>query len=507
MEEKKRFVYLILIMLMVSIIVSLIIIVSLYRQHFDDERQRLRTSAQSTARLIEAVARYDIETHKKYFPAGQDSTRATKGQILDAYKHFKGFRETGEFVLGQKDGNNIVFLLRKKFGGVDFDSSIPFESKLAEPMRKALSLESGTMLGLDYKGTTVLAAYEPVAVLNLGIVTKIDVSEIKSKFWETALAGFGISIFIVILGAFIFIKISNSIFNKIIQYNRELKQKQEDLNKAIETATKANQSKSNFLASMSHELRTPLNAIIGFSQVLENQYFGKLNRKQVNYVKKTIESGDHLLSLIDEILNLSNMETGEIPFKPEFLNINDLVEKSLMMIREKAFKQGIEITFKGGKKLNATKIYADEKKIQQVLNNLNSNAVKFTRDGGKISLSTQYISNYGELNPLFKRPVTKEQNAFPAVVICVEDTGPGIPPELTEKIFENFFQANQEYSGKTPGSGLGLSLSKKIVEMHNGKIWVESQGEGKGSTFIFTIPFGVEKTKQGTGRIKPGKIF
>ncbi|MBT3386410.1 MAG: ABC transporter substrate-binding protein [Desulfobacula sp.] len=275
---------------------------------------------------------------------------------------------------------------------------------------------------------------------------------------------------------------------KSLNDEKALIAEKEKLEKALDETRKANSAKSHFLAGMSHELRTPLNAIIGFSGILENQHFGKLNKKQTNYVNDILESGQHLLSLINEILDLSKVEAGEMLFEPEFLNINDLVENSLLMIREKALKHGIELQFKGDEKLTVAKIYADEKKMKQTLYNLNSNAVKFTPSGGKISLSTHYISNYGELKESFKILVVNEQDSFPAVVICVKDTGSGIPFEMTQNIFKKFFQASQGYSDKTPGTGLGLPLTKKFVQMHKGKIWVESEGKDKGSRFFVFLP-------------------
>jgi PAS domain S-box-containing protein len=275
---------------------------------------------------------------------------------------------------------------------------------------------------------------------------------------------------------------------KIQSLNQTLEQQVKirtiDLENTLEAATKANRSKSVFLANMSHELRTPLNAIIGFSQVLENQYFGTLNEKQKDYVKDILDSGQHLLSLINEILDLSKIEAGQKRLEPDFININNLVEDSLTMIREKALKREIDLVFKGDEKLAERKIYADEKKLKQVLYNLNSNAVKFTPGGGKINLFTSYISNDVSLNRSFK----DVPGLFPAALICIEDTGAGIPLELKEKIFENFYQVKKGYSDKTPGTGLGLPLSKQYVELHNGRIWVESEGGGKGSRFYVLLP-------------------
>ena len=829
MEEKKRFIYLIAIMLMVSITGTFATIIILYNYEIKDELHWLKITAQSNARLMEAMAEHGIKDH--------DSASATLAQFINAQSIVNGFDKTGECLLGRKSGENIVLLYRKTSRGVDRNTVISCNLKKPGPMRLALSGKSGIMTGLDYRRKAVLAAYEPVAVLNYGIVVKIDLSEIRSEFIIAAVKGLTASIFIVLLGAFFFIRISRSILNrgvendrklrdtleervqrktrdlvranelldtinraqsrfisnknldksfnfllksileltrseygfigealqdnenkpylkahaitnialseenrafcaenadpdikfrkmhtlygavmtsnkpviandppsdirsmgvphghpplnsflgipifnnnkltgvigmanrpggynetickfldpfmitcahiidalrtdekrrkaesllkmsesrnkqiietssqgfwildnkyriieinsamsdmlgvaraeaagisaevfifnddikifkseikrrekglvsnfylslekkdgneipcqvsaspifdekgektgcfaifaditklksrekellllneKITTLNKELEQKVEDrtadLKKTLKKAEEANAAKSDFLAGISHELRTPLNAVIGFSQVLEKQYFGKLNEKQSGYVKDILESGQHLLSLINEILDISNIEAGKMPFKPDFADINNLVETSLAMVSEKALQKQIKLEFRGSEKLLERKIYADEKIIKQILYNLNTNAVKFTPTGGRISLSTYYVEDY----EIFKKEFQKdfkcqcgrnETDKLPAVVICVEDTGIGISNESGQRIFDNFYQVNHGYSDKTKGTGLGLPLTKHYVKMHGGKIWVESDGPGKGSRFYILLP-------------------
>jgi GAF domain-containing protein len=244
--------------------------------------------------------------------------------------------------------------------------------------------------------------------------------------------------------------------------NARLFREIEDKSRQIEAA---NRHKSEFLANMSHELRTPLNAIIGFSEVLSERMFGELNEKQAEYTEDILSSGRHLLSLINEILDLSKVEAGRMELELATFDLPLAIDNARTFVRERAAKHGINLDVTVDERLGD--YVGDERKIKQILLNLLSNAVKFTPEGGRIGI--------------------KARQADGSVEISVSDTGIGISPEDQAKIFEEFRQVGTDYAHKTEGTGLGLTLAKKFVELHGGRIWVESE-VGKGSTFSFTLP-------------------
>jgi signal transduction histidine kinase len=227
----------------------------------------------------------------------------------------------------------------------------------------------------------------------------------------------------------------------------------------------ASRHKSEFLANMSHELRTPLNAIIGFSEVLLERMFGEVNEKQTEYLQDILSSGQHLLSLINDILDLSKVEAGRMELALAPFHLPLALENALILIKERATRHGISLDLGVDPRLE--ELLGDERKIRQVLLNLLSNAVKFTPEGGRISLKAVLTDG--------------------SVEISVSDTGIGIAPEDQDAIFEEFRQVGSDEARKQEGTGLGLTLAKKFVELHGGRIWVESQ-VGKGSTFTFILP-------------------
>jgi len=234
----------------------------------------------------------------------------------------------------------------------------------------------------------------------------------------------------------------------------------QDKSRQLEVASR---HKSEFLANMSHELRTPLNAIIGFSEVLLQGIFGDVNEKQREYLADVLGSGQHLLSLINDILDLSKIEAGRMDLELTTFSFRDALDSGLTIVRERAARHGIQLNAVVSSDIGT--LEADERKVKQILYNLLSNAVKFTPDGGRVVVSVR--SDNGDVR------------------VEVRDTGIGVAPEDQEQIFEEFRQVGRERSRE--GTGLGLTLTKRFVELHGGRIWLEST-PGQGSTFTFTLP-------------------
>ncbi|HAF11599.1 MAG TPA: hypothetical protein DCK98_16175 [Chloroflexi bacterium] len=227
----------------------------------------------------------------------------------------------------------------------------------------------------------------------------------------------------------------------------------------------ASRHKSEFLANMSHELRTPLNAVIGFSDVLLQKMFGELNERQEEYVRDIREAGRHQLALVNDILDLSKVEAGRMELEPTDFSLPALITDATALLRERASQKGVRLVVATDETLGS--IHADERKIKQVLFNLVMNAIKFTPSGGTITVAGERTSA--------------------AVSVSVTDTGIGIAAEDQTRIFEEFRQAGDSAGRAIEGTGLGLSLAKRFIELHRGTLSVVSE-PGRGSRFVFVLP-------------------
>jgi two-component system, NtrC family, sensor kinase len=388
-------------------------------------------------------------------------------------------------------------------------------------LRGAGRSHGGTAIGRDPDGTKVLSAFRVVEPLGWSVFVEEPTSEayapLRSAIWRTALLLVAFLLLAVATAVFLArrlvrpiesiqaaaAKIGSGAFSQRIEIRSNdelgalaeefnlmaarlqesyssLEQKVEERTAELATALReldeksreleaASRHKSEFLANMSHELRTPLNAIIGFSQVLGDGMFGDVNEKQAGYLDDILASGNHLLSLINDVLDLSKVEAGQLELEVAPFSLREVLERGIVMVRERALKDGVQVDL--ALKGDVDVVEGDERRIRQVVFNLLSNAVKFTPTGGAVDVSTHHVD--GE------------------VLVSVADTGPGLAPEDHERIFAEF-QQTESGIAQREGTGLGLALSKRLVEMHGGRIWVESE-LGHGSTFVFTLPLRLQR--------------
>jgi signal transduction histidine kinase len=252
--------------------------------------------------------------------------------------------------------------------------------------------------------------------------------------------------------------------------NRELVRINRRLREANQEIREADRLKSEFVATISHELRTPLNTIIGFAKFMLNGGTGSLNEMQRTDLSAIYSSGQHLLALVNDILDLSKIEAGKVTLEKELLDFHEIaagiMSSAIALVGDKPVELREEID------PNLPPIYADRQRVRQIILNLVSNAAKFTEEG--------YIA-------LRVKPTTKDGKPF--VLCAVEDTGIGIRREDISTVFEAFRQVDSSSARRAEGTGLGLPISRRLAELHGGRMWVESE-EGTGSTFCFTLPLG-----------------
>lgn len=571
--RRKILSYSMLIMLLMLLCAGSAASLLLYNEAKKQQEERLTEVTTAQARLIEAIARFD----RQFSDGDQRVTEAdTVSQVVDAQRKHPGFGETGEMMLARLEGQDMVFLLPRRHPGGRQAMRVPLnESSEDIPMERALSGKSGTMVTTDYRGERVLAAFRPVEELDLGIVSKIDLDEIRRPLIRASIAGFGVAALLIFMGGVVLVRVNRPFLDQLEYRERSLdailknaadgifavdakgmllffnpksesifgysaeeiqgknisclfedvsehevqaglsrlhgqlreqvgcrkngqrfpievgvnpmstgsegtyvgiarditdrkraeammRQAQQRAEAASQKAVAASHAKSDFLSHMSHELRTPLNGILGYAQILQRDK--TLNGTQTERVAAIVRCGEHLLALINDVLDLSKIEAGRLEIDPAPTDLHELIQAVAEIVRPRALSKKIAFDVNMNDAIPRF-IVVDPAKLRQILINLAGNAIKFT-DHGSVTIRLE-LANPDRLS------------------LEVVDTGVGIDEAEQRVIFDAFKQV--EAGKHAGGTGLGLSICKRLSEAMGGQIQVESK-PGQGSTFRLELP-------------------
>jgi len=305
------------------------------------------------------------------------------------------------------------------------------------------------------------------------LAAQAEAARLEARTWTGVLIALSAAVGLALLVAF-----ENARLYEEAQRNiRQLLEQSRQLVEAKVTAEQASRAKSEFLASMSHELRTPLNAVIGFSQLLANRTYGELNERQLEYLKTILSGGRHLRKLVDDVLDLAKVDAGHLSLDLTTVAVADDLPEVIGVVQALAHQKNITVSADVKEALPT--ITADRKRVQQMIYNLLSNAIKFTGPGGSVKVTADTASE----------ALAAGASASPALRIVVADTGIGIKAGDQARIFDQFERVDSSHAHEQEGTGLGLALTRKLVELHGGKISVESEGvEGRGSVFTVLLP-------------------
>ena len=429
--QRQRWV-LILIMTGVGLIMTLASIFILYQTAYEEERSRLVEVAQSQARLMEAVARFDMQYSHNY-PEGTEA--ATLSQFIDAHKRFEGFGESGEFLLARKEEGQIVFLLSHKHTDLMIPKSLPMDSHFGVPLQRALNGESGTMVGPDYRNVEVLAAYEPIKILNLGLVAKIDLQEIRAPFYRAGLMALGIGFAVISVGVILFWRVSNPLIREITKSREQLRNLTHRLQDIRE------EEKERIARAVHDELGQQLTAIQLELNYLEEEV-KKGNDKQLQ------ESFDSMTHMINN--TISSVQRISTELRPQILDVFGLGEAILWQIQDYQSRTGIEFDSTG----IDNQIHLDRDRsitLFRVFQEILTNIFRHSK-ASKVAIQ-----------------LLRENNL---AILKVQDNGVGIPPE---KI-------------RDPKS-LGLLGMRERLLTWSGTVAIEGQ-PGQGATVSVHLPLG-----------------
>ncbi len=459
MNARRRFLLLALVMIVVCATAVVVTIIMLYRFDLDQNRRRLQETAKSQARLIEAIARNHAPMTQEERDGSPDDDlfALTMIPIADAHERYEGFGETGEFTLARHEGGAIAFALRHRHDIVEQPQPIPFDSDLAEPMRRALKGLSDTMIGLDYRGKTVLAAHEPVAVLNMGIVAKIDLAEIRMPFIRAGCAAAAVALLIVLAGAALFLRATNPIVARLEAHARDLENEIRGRKNAEETMHRSKRLASigTLAAGIAHEFNNPLGLILmGAQRAIEKHDDPKAVETSLHRIKDDVKRCARIVKSILQFSRDGTTESWQV-------DLNQCIRRSEEFAREYANDRGVQVRFEPA--IGLPKVIANPTEMEQVFVNVIHNAAEACTDGQTITLRTARCPT--------------------GVQATVSDQGRGMTPEEQEHAFDPFYSNRQQMGG----TGLGLSIVHGIITGQGGTIDVDSR-LGEGTRLTITLP-------------------
>ena len=438
-----------------------------YQTAISQERLRLTETAQSQARMMEMIAAQEFEYRGA--SGGDEWKRAAINRIKEVHSRYVGSGESWEFILGRRAGDQIEFVFGHRHKELTQPVPVPWVGTSAEPMRRALRGESGSVVAFDYRPVEVMAGFEPVKNLGLGIVAKIDLAEVQEPFVKAGLWLLALSLLVVGIGVFLILQVTNPILHQLVE-------SEEKMRAAKERAESANLAKSAFLANMSHEIRTPMNGIIGFCELLKRS---PLNPKQLEFLSYISSCGETLLGLINDVLDYSKIEAGKLELALEEFDFQGLLKREIETFKPLFDGKKIDLQLELSPGLPVT-LVSDPLRIGQILTNYLSNALKFTGQNGKVTVKAKLLEQTGKQAHL---------------EVSVRDTGIGVAKADQEKLFVTFSQVDNLATRRFTGSGLGLALSKRLANLMGGRVWMQSE-PGVGSVFYFTLKADLGKVQE-----------
>jgi signal transduction histidine kinase len=461
--EKNRIFVLALVMALIVIFAVAMTAAALYRVALHEQEERLRETAQSRAHLMAAIAEHELAHRREGTSTNADESLLdqTLDILTSAHEKFKGFGKTGEFALGRRKGDDIVFLLRHRHYDLDKPFPIPFSSNLGEPMRRALSGKSGTDICLDYRGERVVAAYEPVPELGLGLVAKIDLAEVRAPFIRAGLLTGASSLVLIGVGIFLFLRIGNPIVQRLEENERKYRTLSEDLDKEVKRKVAELQQAEHMAAIgkmvsvVSHEMRNPLQHIRLGIETLQ-MYVGD-DRDKI----EIMEEIQHGITILDQIVGELLEYSRRVSLNYSSVQYGPLVKQTLSLLSHKLDGIAVDVELESEER----EIAVDPVKMSQVLVNVISNGIEAMNSGGNIRISSKFLKLDGT----------------EYLEISISDNGSGMSEEILERIEEPFFTT------KISGTGLGIPICRKIIDAHKGSLNVRSK-PGDGTTVVITLP-------------------